>query len=104
MKKSVSNSSIERNLENNSLLFLLRLCSRLQLEKSTGERLKERAGRLPLGISNGSVLDGLNGDMTAGSIALLTSMILFANSSRVRRLSWCLLRSLGVWRTRVDRK
>merc|ERR1719507_89966 len=42
-------------------------------------------------MSTGSVLEGLMGAVLAGSMDLLTSMILLANSSRFLRLSWCLL-------------
>ena len=105
MKKSVSNSSIDKNFENNSLLFLLLLFSSSQFEMLTGERLNEREDCLPHGIASASValaLIGIGRGLEDSSKALLASRILLAKSSKVFRLSWCLLSMTGVWRTAED--
>merc|ERR1712198_438052 len=71
----------------------------------TGERLNEREHCLPHGIASASValaLIGIGRGLEDSSKALLASRILLAKSSKVFRLSWCLLSMTGVWRTAED--
>ena len=91
MKKSVSNSSIDKNFENNSLLFLLLLWMRSQLETLIGERLKDMVG-LRAGISTGGLTPS-----TASPRALPAWRTLEVRSPRYFMLSMT-----GVWRATVE--
>ena len=93
MKKSLSNSSMEKNLDfDPSLLFPL-LCNRLHEERVRGDRSKEIAPLLT-GIFTGAVLIL---HLSNSSTALLTAMALQAKSSKSLMLL-CLFRLVGVCR------
>merc|ERR1712013_716577 len=92
MKKSLSSSSIEENLEALSLLLLL-LWRRLQEERLSGERSKETVPLFP-GISIGAVSILLL-ELLSSSTALFTAMALFAKYSKSLMLL-CFWRLVGV--------
>jgi len=98
MKKSLSSSSIEENLEALSLLLLL-LWRRLQEERLSGERSKEIVPLLP-GISIGAVSILLL-DLSTSSTALFTAMALLVKSSKSLMLL-CFWRLVGVCKAVVD--
>merc|ERR1711892_814862 len=91
IKKSLSHSSMEENLDFDiSLLFLL-LCKRLQEERVGGDKSKEIAPLLA-GIFTGAVLIL---QLSNSSTALFTAMALQAKSSKSFMLL-CLFRLVGV--------
>ena len=98
MKKSVSNSSIDKNLEKSSLLFLLLLWMRSQVETLIGERLKDMVG-LRAGMSRGELRATTS---TTSPRARPASRILVVQSSKYLMLVLCLLSMTGVWRTTVE--
>ena len=98
MKKSVSNSSIDKNLENSSLLFLLLRWMRSQLEALIGERLKDKVCLLA-GITMAELTAPRSPASVRGRPA---SSILVVQSSRYLMVVRCFPSMMGVWRATAE--